>query len=399
LKIIYIHQYFRTPTQGGSLRSYYLAKALVEKGYEVEMITTHHDKKYQKVDFEGITIHYLPVFYDNPLGFGRRVFAFLKFLYLSYQTAKTIQHADICYATSTPLTVGVVAWWLKKRKKMPYFFEVRDLWPQAPIELGFIRHTLLKRFLYFIEKKIYQNADKIIALSPASVSYIQKIVPDKKVFLIPNMADTDFFQLEEKRVEMTQKYGYEGKFVVTYFGTIGLANHLEYLLEIAQEAQNQQQNDIHFLIVGKGAKLGSLQKLAQQLGLQNLDFLPHTSKATVKEILNITDAVYVSFWNKPILQATSPNKFFDALASGKLCVVNTVGWLKDLVEQNECGFYAHPENPNQFLEKIKPFLKDIEKLKTYHKNARKLAETQFSRHELKKYFLELFEIIPSCPKI
>ena len=114
MKIIYIHQYFKTYSDGGSSRSYYLAKALTDNGYEVEMITSHNEPFYKKVNIEGITVHYLPVYYDNAYGFIGRVRSFLNFVIKAYRLALSIKNAHLCYATSTPLTVGIIALLLKK---------------------------------------------------------------------------------------------------------------------------------------------------------------------------------------------------------------------------------------------------------------------------------------------
>src|SRR6185437_816300 len=117
----------------------------------------------------------------------------------------------------------------------------------------------------------------------------------------------------------------------------------------------------------------------------------HLNREEIKELLNITDAVYSSFDSKPILETTSPNKFFDALAAGKLCIVNNKGWVKELIEQEQCGFYANPQNPGELLKKIAPFISNPVRLKEYQQNARKLAEKSFSKEVLLPRFLQLFK--------
>jgi len=152
MKILYIHQYFRTPDEGGPLRSYYLAKGLVEKGFEVEMITSYTGKKKLIKNIEGINVHYLPISYYNGMNFKRRVISFLKFMYLSVDEASTIKNVDLCYATSTPLTVGMAAIKIKERFDIPYIFEVRDgrkllfRWEQFEI------HG------YYVIRRIWNNA-------------------------------------------------------------------------------------------------------------------------------------------------------------------------------------------------------------------------------------------------
>jgi len=154
VKILYIHQYFRTPEEGGAIRSYYLAKGMVDNGIEVELITSHNKAHEEVKMIEGIKVHYLPVFYDNDLGFLKRVFAFYKFMRLVRKKAREIEHIDLCYATSTPLTIGLSALKIKKELGVPYYFEVRDLWPEAPVQLGVIKNRFIKSYLELLEKKV-----------------------------------------------------------------------------------------------------------------------------------------------------------------------------------------------------------------------------------------------------
>ncbi len=389
MKILYIHQHFSTLADGGSSRSYYLAKALVNAGIQVELITCHNLSFYEFKDEEGIRVHYLPVYYENALGFVGRGWAFLKFVALAYRLARRIPGASLCYAVSTPLTTGIIALLLKKNKGIRYYFEVGDLWPLAPVQMGVIRNLLLKRLLFALEKKIYQGADKIVALSPGIRDGIEAVAPGKEICLIPNMADCDFFYLEEKSPQLIEKFSVPETFVITYFGTIGKANRLEYLLEAARECQ-QATHSIIFLIVGKGAELPKLQLLAKQYQLNNVRFIPHADKYALRDILNVTDAVYISFAPIPVLEKGSPNKFFDALAAGKFCIVNFQGWIKTLVEREKCGLYINPRQPEKFYGQMAPLLKDATLFKSYQQNARRLAEAEFSRTKLTAQFTDIF---------
>ena len=127
MRIIYLHQYFKTPEDGGAIRSYYIAKAMIDRGIEVEMITAHNLPNYQKTIIEGIVVHYLPVSYKNEFGFIKRLYAFAKFAWSSYRFIARIPQADLVYATSTPLTIGLTALKVFRKHNIPYYFEVRDL--------------------------------------------------------------------------------------------------------------------------------------------------------------------------------------------------------------------------------------------------------------------------------
>lgn len=377
-KLLYIHQYFKTPQEGGAIRSYYLAKGLVRKGFEVEMITSHNESVYAFKVIDGIRVHYLPVPYRNEMGFLKRILAFLRFVRLAKRYASHIDGIEKAYITSTPLTVGSIGLYLKKKKKIPFTFEVRDLWPKAPIEMGLFKNPLIKKWLFAYEKKVYLAADKIVALSPGMRDWIKGVVPSKDVYMVPNMADCEFFQKELKDPKLIEFYHADKAFVITYLGSIGQTNNLEFLLNIAKLSKEQQLN-IDFKIVGHGSRLKEIKQVAYQSQLNNIEFIGHQNKEGVKQILNVTDATYVSFKDIPVLATNSPNKLFDSLASGKLTIVNTAGWTKDLVEKYRCGFYADPHLPEQFLEKLSPFLEQKELLEKYKNNSRSIAEKLYSK--------------------
>ena len=166
MKILYVHQYFKTPEEGGSIRSYYLAKGLVDAGHEVTMITAHNFS-YEVKKVDGIEVHYLPVSYDNSFGFFQRLWAFFQFVRLARREALALTKHDLAYVMTTPLTTGFIATYLKKELDLPYYFEVGDLWPEAPVQMEVIRNPWLKKWLYSLEKRFYFEADKVIALSPA----------------------------------------------------------------------------------------------------------------------------------------------------------------------------------------------------------------------------------------
>ncbi|MEJ0054449.1 MAG: glycosyltransferase family 4 protein [Bacteroidota bacterium] len=389
MKILILHQYFKTPESGGAIRSYYLAKALAERGHRVVVITSFNGEKDKVEMTEGIEVHYLSIPYDNRFRFSQRVRAFRRFMFSASRLAGKFADFDHCYAISVPLTIGLIARWIKFRHKVPYFFEVGDLWPEAPIQLGFIQNYFLKQILYGLEKSIYRNAESIVALSPAIQAIIEKKVPEKKVHMIPNMADDDFYKREQKKPDLENEFGVRGKFVVSYIGALGLANGLDYLLECAN-ASRKSDLPIHFIVCGDGAVAEDLKFNSGRLNLQNISFLDFANRDRVKDIMNVTDAVFVCYKNVPILETGSPNKFFDGLASGKLIVINFRGWIKKEIEDNHCGIFADPQHPTDFVKKITPFLSDSKLLNEYQGAARDLGEKKYSKKKLSQAFSDLF---------
>jgi len=391
MKVLILHQHFNTPEKGGALRSYYLAKALVDHGIETVVITGSNEKKYRFENYEGIEVHYLPIAYDNSFGFTDRSLSFLKYIRQSVTIAKKISCVDICYAISVPLTIGLAAMWLQKKTKVPFIFEVGDLWPDAPIQMGFVKNYFLAQLLFQLEKTIYRKAKSIVALSQPIKDAIEKKVSGKKIHIISNMSDCDFYKAEVKDSILEEKFNVKGKFVVSYIGTAGVANGLDYFLECAN-ASRKAELPVHFILCGDGAVLPYLKTSAERLGVKNITFTGFVNRNQVKEVMNVTDAVFVSYKNVPVLQTGSPNKYFDGLASGKMIIVNFGGRIKNEVENARCGIYLNPTQPSDFVNKIQPFVLDKNKTSEFQRAARALAESNYNRMKLSNQFANIFSL-------
>ncbi len=378
MKILYLHQYFKTPEEGGAIRSYHIAKALVNAGHEVTLITTHNHPQKSIKFIEGIEVIYLPINYKNSYSFYKRIQSYYNYSSQVVKEARLIKNIDLVYATSTPLTVGLAA----LKLKLPFVFEVRDLWPKIPIDLGYL-NPIIGQYFYWQERKIYKKAKAIISLSPESKKYIDELGFEDKNHLITNMSDCDFF---------TPHLSIEKKFTICYTGTFGRANHLEYIIDIAKLA-HQQKLPIQFILIGEGSEYNHIRFFTRNL--PNITLESFTNKEEVRKVLNKSHASIISFLEHYALEGMSPNKFFDGLAAGKLIIVNTKGWLKDYVEINDCGFYYPPNQPQEFFNKITAYLKDEGKLLSVQQNARTCAERDFSVQELtKKITTIVAHIIP-----
>ena len=332
---------------------------------------------------DGIEVHYLPVSYDNHFGFLRRVFAFWQFVSLAKKAARNFSKIDYAYVMTTPLTTGFIALHLKRKLNIPYIFEVGDLWPEAPVQMGVLKNRFLKKWFYKMEQMFYFEAEKVVALSPSIRNYIERVSPNTRVYIIPNMSDCSFFDADVRLGDISNK----NNFQVTYCGALGKANHLDFLLDAAK-ACKKKKLPVHFNIIGYGSEK---QRLVQQAKkLWNVTFHEHTNKEGVKRLLDDSDAVYVSFKDVDVLNTGSPNKFFDSLAAGKLTIINFEGWLREVVEQSKCGFYHDPHQPEMFVRKLEVFLNNPELLKRYQKNGRKLAELYYDKDIQVKKLLKIF---------
>ncbi|EOZ92028.1 putative glycosyltransferase protein [Indibacter alkaliphilus LW1] len=378
MKIIYVHQYFVTPQEGGATRSYHLARGMVANGIEVEMVTSHNKAYYDLRIIDGIKVHYLPVAYRQQFGFLRRVWAFLNFVRHSKFLISKLKAPDFFYISSTPLTTGLIGLWAKKKFAVPFYFEVRDLWPDAPIQVGAIRFILLKKILYTLEKRIYQHALKIIALSPGIAEKIRKKCPKADIHIISNFADLETLKALDKDEATLSKYGLKKTFTILYAGAIGKVNAVKELLSLAR-ISNQKAKNYQFVVMGQGSESEKLIQKAKNLQLNNFFHFPFGSKEQVNELMSCADMAFISFSQYPILKTNSPNKFFDALACGKAVLVNHKGWVHELVKSQKLGIYYTPANKQEAFDKIIALAENPKKLKEMQQRSRSLALSHFSK--------------------
>lgn len=391
MKILYIHQYFRTPREPGGNRSYWIAQELIKNGYKVTMLTTSTDisSKIEKKTINGIDVIYLKTPYNQKMNFLDRLSSFLSFMFRATRVAIKMNKIDLVIATSTPLTIGFPALVLKKVKKTPYIFEVRDLWPEVPIQMGGLKNLYLIKFANWFEKYIYENACHIVALSPGMADGVRrKGVLDSKISIISNMAKIDAFWSREKNFDLMEHFGLrKDSFKVIHFGALGLANGAMTIIESAKLLKGS--SEIEFVFIGGGSTEEDLIKECKKHGMTNVHFLGSFAMDKTSEIVNICDLSVVSFMDLPILFTNSPNKLFDSLSAGKPIIVNSAGWTKDLVEQSNCGFYVDPNRPQELVDRILYLQLNPEIVNNMGIASRKLAERKYDKSILSKQFVDV----------
>ena len=385
MKILIVHQYFKTPDEGSGIRTWYLAKAMVAAGHQVEVLTGHNQLQ-ETIEVEGIQIHYQRIPYENRFGFLRRLWSFFLFVQVGKRFLKKRHDFGLLYVLTTPLSTGLIALHGKKKYGIPYVFEVGDLWPMAPVQMGMVPSHWLQHKLYHFEEKVYKSAKHLVALSPEIAKAMEYSVDYKQsVSVIPNMSDCEFFM---PSADLPTQFDQENPFVINYCGAIGRANHLEYLLDLARLI-DEKTLPIQIQIMGEGAAKERLQ--AASTTLKCVKWVKPGGKMEVRDVLSRSQAVYISYASYPVLETGSPNKLFDGLAAGMLIILNFGGWMKQLIEEHECGIAYDPKRPECCVELLSPFLQSPFLLSEYQKHARKLAEDQFEVGKLTARAVQLIE--------
>ena len=378
-------------------RSYEFARYLVSKGHSVTMITSGllndefplpQGRKYVERQAEGICVVSIAAAYNNPhIGTGmsgwQRMIKFYQFANLAVRVGKKRDRPDIVFATHTPLTVGLAGIKLSRHFNVPFVFEVRDLWPEALVNVGALKNPLGVWWLQRMARRIYTAAEHIVALSPGIKEGIVRTgVPDERVTVIPNASDLDLFRPGLDGSAARKRLGLGDRFTAIYFGAMGLANGLEYVIEAARILAERRKDHIAFVLHGDGGKRAELQQMAHSYKLTNVIFsnlVP--DKDEVAQIVAGCD-VCMTIYRAAREHTWSPNKIFDAFAAGKPVLVNVSGWLGDIVEDNNCGRCLDPRRPEMLADAMEELASDLPLCRQMSKNARSLAEREFDRIKL-----------------
>jgi len=405
MRIVYLHQYFVSPKATGrnvtGTRSYELARRLARAGHEVHMVCSDWlgqapdgtpSEDWREEELDGIHVHALPLAYSNKLDYAARVKVFLRFAWKACHRAAALR-GDVVFATSTPLTIAIPGIWASLRTGAPMVFEVRDLWPEAPREMGVLTNPALLWAAETLERQAYHRAAHVVALSPGMRDgVIAAGVPADRVSMIPNACDLELFHPGVDGSAMRARLGIGDRLALIYFGTMGPANGLGFLLDGAAELKRRGETRAVVVLHGDGKERPALEARKASEGLDNVIFSsPLEGKAKVAEVVAAADVGLTIYKNLPVLYTCSPNKMFDTLAAGRPVLTNMPGWLGGLVEENGCGVFVKPDDPVSFADRVQELLRRRQELPEMGRRARALAETRFSRDRLADELLQVLE--------
>jgi glycosyltransferase involved in cell wall biosynthesis len=399
MDIVYLTQHFASPEGTSGARHWWVTNCLSRRGHNVQVITGPGylpDRVRQKnprgyVDLGGLaSVYVVHAPYSQKMGAWSRLRSFVQYTTGASLRALKLRRSDLLIATSTPLSIAVPAlvnWWLRR---VPFVFEVRDRWPDGPIELGKIKAPPLKWLLFRLEALAYRNAKKIIALSPGMRDgVIAKGVPADKVVVIPNMADTDSFGPHVDPTPFRLQHDLQDKFVVGYSGAMGFINGCGAILDAANRLKHRP--DIVFLLIGDGNERPEMEKRVAAESLSNVRLMRPVPRREVPKVVAAMDVGLMTIRYFKIKEENSANKFFDYLASGTPIVLNYGGWQAQILAEYEAGMTAPPKDPERLAAVIRELADAPERVKKMGRNARYLAEKCFSREMLLARYAETIE--------
>ncbi len=392
MKVLYFHQHFSTPKGSTGIRSYAMAHKLLEQGHEVTMVCGSYGggntglcNAFENGRREGIVdgIHIIEfnLAYSNHDSFLKRTWLFLSFAMKSVGLAFT-QSYDVLFATTTPLTAGIPGIFARWLRRKPFVFEVRDLWPELPREMGVIKNPVILWLMDVLEWASYRSAHRLIGLSPGIVDGIAKRgVKREQIAMIPNGCDLSLFA--DKSQPWRPEGVAESDLMAVFTGTHGIANGLNAVLDAAAVLKQRECKNIKIVLIGQGKLKPALQARAKQEELDNVIFHDPVNKSRLAGLMASTDLGLQILANVPAFYyGTSPNKFFDYIAAGLPVLNNYPGWLAEVIEFNQCGFTVPPDNAHAFADALEHAAKNREILSQMGKRSSLLAKNKFDRNIL-----------------
>ena len=398
MRVLYLHQFFTTREGTGGTRSYEFARHLVRSGHEVTMVTAAPGRPRRR-EVDGIDVREVggasPDYVTaTARGYASRITGFARFTAGAAAAGVRAPRPDVVFATSPPLTIGMAGIAAARRWHVPFVFEVRDLWPEAPIQMGALRSRGAQRAARAMEGATYRAAAHVVVLSPGMRDGVMaRGMPPEHVTLIPNASDLELFSPDVDPGDLRVRLGIEDAFVASYFGTMGEANDLSQVVDAAALLRDRGEHSVAFVLQGDGKRRPELEADIRRRGLGNVHVLSAGDKHSAARLAAASDACMTIFKDVPILATNSPNKLFDTFAAGRAAIVNTDGWQRELVERNEAGVHARAGDPADLAEQVLRLRDDPQLTARMGANARRLAETEFDRRLLAERLRKLLERI------
>jgi glycosyltransferase involved in cell wall biosynthesis len=402
VNVLYFDPKFATPHRFAPTRAYTFARHLVESGDSVTVVAL--DRRYMEPSrarrsarglfdreaIDGIDVIWARIPYAQRFSKWKRVASYAGYTLAATAATMRLPRPDVVYASSTPLTVGLNGVGVAKARRTPFVFEIQDVWPDVPIELGFLTNRAEIAAAKRLEKGLYRAARRVVVCSESAAENVrQKGVGAEKIVLIPNLADVPLFSSATARPEYFESLGLDGKFVAVYAGAMGKANGVDQLAGAARALRDSGEDGVAIVALGNGSERPYLEAQAREL--PNLLVPPPIAREEIAGVILAAGATITLYASYPILETGSPNKFFDGLAAGKPVVVNTGGWIRRVAEENRAGVYTPPGDPAALAAALVRLAHDSALAQELGRNGRALAEREFDARLLSGRFRETLQ--------
>jgi len=410
VKILYISQYFPPEFAAPAVRVSELSRHWAKAGHDVTVLTgfpnhptgvvpAEYRSKLRRLMFrermEGVKVVRTWLWpKPNRKALGRML-NYVSFAVSAAVSGLFLSRPDVVIATSPQLLVGLTGWWLARAKRIPFVFEVRDLWPESLSAVGMgDDQSWLHRVLAVIADFLYRQSDRIVVVTPAFKEHLMEKwkVPATRISRVPNGVETELFSPDKTDTLLKGELGGEGKFIACYVGTMGMAHGLEIILEAAGELKTTAPQ-VLFLLIGDGAEKENIAARAKSMGLSNLRIIDAQPREDIPAYICASDACLVLLKRTPVFETVIPTKMLEFMSCARPVILGVEGQARKIVQEAQAGVCIEPENTKELIQAVTRLAADNGLRKTLGNNGRRYISRHFSRKQTADAYLEV------CKKI
>ena len=406
MNILYFTQYFPPEVGATQTRAWEMSRYLAERGHRVTVVTeapnhpsgiiapAYRGKLMRRSREEGVDVLRLWVAASPEKTFRTRMAFYLSYMGMASVAGSLVKGSyDLVYATSPPLFVGAAGLFAATARRIPFVFEVRDLWPESAVALGELSSKRAIALAEKLERLLYKRASRIVAVTEGIKSRLtERGLGDHRIAYIPNGANTEGFRYDEAAGrEVSGRLGFAGKRIAMYAGIHGIAQGLETVLEAARHLQTRE--EIAFVFVGEGPRKAHLMRLSREMGLDKVSWLPEVPSNQMYAYLSAATCSIVPLKDEPIFRGALPSKMFEAWACERPVVLSVAGEARGALEKAGGGMAIPPEDPIAMSNAISYLADHPREAAEMGRRGRLSVEEYYSRreqaHRLESLLLEV----------
>lgn len=404
MRIVYVSQYFPPEMGAPAARVYELAKEWVRRGHEVTVLTAfaHHptgekaarDRAVltRRETVDGIRVLRTYVYAAPNQGTARRMLSYASFALSALVIGRLrLPRPDVLIATSPQLLCGLAGYGLARAFRVPFVFEVRDLWPESILAVDAMADGPFIRTLKGVARFLYHHCEQVVTVGEGYAREIADLygVARERISVIPNGIDTALFTPLPRANAVRQQCGWGDRFVVMYVGTHGMAHGLHHVLEAAKLLRGEP--DKLFVFVGEGAEKANLRRQAKAWGLANVQFIDQQPRGQIPMFYAACDLGLVTLRKAPLWRGVLPSKLFEYLGMERPVLIAVDGEARKIVETAAAGEYVPPDDAQALAQVTRRLSQDRTRLAAMGQRGRQYVIQHYDRQVLAAEYLEILD--------
>ena len=403
MKILFFSHYYTPEGNAPATRVSALCERWVKAGHDVTVVTCppnvpngivydgYANKRTSEV-INGVKVERIKLYIAANKGAIKRMFNFVSYFFKALMAAIRLPKPDVVIATSPQIFCGYAGVWFKRLRRVPLIIEIRDIWPESMEAVGAKIPRFGYRRLEQVERAMYRVSDKIVTVGEGYFDRLaEKGVPNDKMSIIMNGTDLAVYRPLSKNEELLKAHGLDGKFVVSYIGTVGMACGLEVVLDTAEKLRDVEK--VVFVIVGDGAYRIKLEEESKKRGLKNVVFTGRQPKSSMPDWVASSDASLVHLKASGLFKTVMPSKIFESAGCKRPIIMGVDGYAKKLVMDAKAGLDMKPESADSLVECVQKLVDNPGLCKQLGENAYSNIALVHNRDKQADDYLEVLKEI------